>query len=100
VERRFKAFQNQLHSHVLDSPYATTDSLADLFVLPSRTINVRLQQHLSPPQFLRLALLILDGLFTNLSLVIRESHDILLIHREPPCYGRLPEIPDTGNPNI
>ena len=100
VECRFKAFQHQLHSHVLHSPYPAADGLANLFILPSRTSDVRLQQNLSTSQFLRLALLILDDLFTNLSLFIRELYDILLVHRNLLVTGRFPRIFKSGNPNI
>src|SRR6516165_5649931 len=51
-----EAFQNELPPHVLHGPTATAHCLADLLVLPTRTVHVGFEQDHRSPQFLRLIL--------------------------------------------
>jgi hypothetical protein len=67
--------------YVLDGSRPATDRLADLGVIPSRPVGIALEQNCCPPQLLRLARFLFDRRFANRSFLVREPHDILLVHR-------------------
>ena len=67
--------------YVLDGSRPATDRLADLGVIPSRPVGIGLEQNCCPPQLLRLARFLLDRRFADRSFLVRETHDILLVHR-------------------
>jgi hypothetical protein len=75
-----EAFQNELPAHVLHGPNSTAHGLADLVVIPARTVYVRLEQDHRSPQFLRLAFLVLDRRFADCAFLVREPNNILLVH--------------------
>jgi hypothetical protein len=80
-QRCLEAFQDERLPHVLDRPRPAPDHFTDLGVSPSWPIGIGLEQDRRSPQFLRLALFLLDGRFANRPFLIREPHDILLVHR-------------------
>ena len=86
-----EAFQNELPPHILHGPNATAHGLADLFVIPTRTVHVRLEQDHRSPQFLRLAFLVLDGRFAARAFLIREPHKILLVHANLLVVAEVPK---------
>ena len=51
-QRRLEAFENECLPHILDRLPPAIDCLADLGVIPSRSMNVRLKQNRRPPKFL------------------------------------------------
>jgi hypothetical protein len=75
-----EAFQDERLPHVLDGPRPAANRLADLGVIPRGPVGVGLEQDRRPPQFLRLARFLLDGRFANRPFLVREPHDILLVH--------------------
>jgi hypothetical protein len=99
-QRTLKAFQDECLPHVLNRPRSTTDRLADLGVIPRWPVGVDLEQDRRPPQFLGLALFLLDGRFANRPFLVREPHDILLVHGNLLVDVEFPKIDGFRNPNI
>src|SRR4051794_12214473 len=75
-----EALQDELPPHVLHGPNSTAHGLADLLVIPTRTVHVRLEQDDRSPQLLRLAFLVLDRRFADCAFLVGEPNNILLVH--------------------
>ena len=50
-QRRLEAFENERLPHVLDRLPPAPDCLADLGIIPSRSVSVRLKQDRRSPKF-------------------------------------------------
>jgi hypothetical protein len=84
VERRFKTALNQPLSNQLYRSGSTGERLGDPLVGPLRPIGIGLQQNLGTPNFWARPLQLLDNASKLIALLIRQSHDINLLHGTPP----------------
>jgi hypothetical protein len=90
-QRRLEAFENERLPHILDRLPPAPYCLADLGVIPSLPVRVRLKQDRRPPKFLRLSLLLLDGRFANRPFPVREPDEIHLLHRNLLVAAEVPK---------
>jgi len=95
IQRLLEAFQDTFLSHILDGLTAAAEGLGNPLIRPSGAICVSHQQNVGPFDFLARSLELVDHHFTLLTLLIREPHDILFLHRTPPWFevSKPPEFP-------
>jgi hypothetical protein len=92
LQCQLKTFCHQPFAEILDRLHTAVESLGNPAVSPSRPISIRFQQYLSPTNFLRRSLEMLDDFLTNATFFFRETHDELLVHGKPPCSRKFPTV--------
>jgi hypothetical protein len=84
VERLFETPLDQPLPEPLDRSRPTRESLRDPLIGPVRSFGIGLQQDLGTPNLLSRPLQFLDNVSKLISLLLRQSHDISLLHGLPP----------------
>ena len=85
VERVFKPALNQALPNFLDRSCPTRKRIGDPLIGPISSIRVGFQQDLRTPHLLARPLQLFDNALEFASLLIRQPHDISLLHGTPPC---------------
>jgi len=81
VQRDPKSLCHQPLTKILHGLHAARKRLGDLRIRPVRTADIRLQQDLCSSYLLRRALELLDDVRQFLTFLLRQPHNILLVHR-------------------